>query len=106
MDRTKLLVTVFAVRARAAGIHKAAYSGRVADLEVRPRIPDARDAPDDLVPRYHRVDRISPFPACLVYIRMTDAAILNVDQNVVRPKLAPLKCKRCKLRFRPFDCVT
>src|SRR5207248_10236867 len=96
-QRAHMSVTLFTLRASAAGLDIATYSRRVADLEFRHRIPDARDTPDDLVPGHHRVVGISPFAACLVNVRMADAAIPDVDQNIVCSEFTPLERERCKL---------
>ena len=43
---------------------------------------------DDFMARYARIERSGPFGAGLMYIRVADAAIINGDLHIVRPRFA------------------
>src|SRR5215213_10180240 len=83
-----LLLAVLAVAADAARVHEAAHARKVALTEARDLRAGPRHAPDYLVARDHRVRGVAPLVARLVYVRMADAAVEYLYQNVVRPRLA------------------
>src|SRR5665213_2911104 len=72
--QTKLLESGAAVFAGAAGTHHAADGGAIASFELLYGCADSRDAPDNFVPRHHRIRRAAPFVAREMNIGMADAA--------------------------------
>jgi hypothetical protein len=96
-DFAKLLLAGAAGFAAAAGIDEAADADDVARLPFLYVIADLDRTANDLVARDHGEDRVAPLVLHLVKIRVADAAIEYVDQNVVRFGLAPLD--RPRLEF-------
>ena len=74
-----------------AGIDHAADPHGVACLELRHLGADASDAADDLMARDHGIDRAAPVVAGVVDVGVADAAIENVDHDVVGARIAPLE---------------
>ena len=89
--RAILLQSLFAARAGAAGIDQAADRGEVADLEAGHRIADGEDAPDDLVTGDARILRAWPLAADGVQVGMADAAIEDLDGDVLRTGVAAVE---------------
>jgi hypothetical protein len=83
-----LLFARFAGLASAVGIDEAADADGVAHFPLLHLGADLEDLADDLVTRDHRKDRVAPFVARLD-VRVADAAIEDVDEDVVRSWLAP-----------------
>jgi len=74
-----------------AGIDQAADRDQLA-LRKADDVRAGGDHPaDDLVAGDAGIDRAGPFAADGVQVRMTDAAIEDLDPDVVRPKLAALE---------------
>jgi hypothetical protein len=86
----------FAFRTFATGINKTPDSGQIACFEFGDVIPRLDHAADNLVTWHHRIDRTTPLVASLVNIRMADAAIQNVDLDVMWTHFAPLKAERAQ----------
>jgi len=86
-----LLLACAAGFAAPAGIDEAADPDDVARLPFLHLVTDPDDTANDLVTRHHGKDRIAPFVADLVNVRMADTAIENVDEHVVRTWLAALE---------------
>jgi hypothetical protein len=105
VNLAKLLDSLTAVFATAARINETADSGVIARLKFRRFRARPLDATDDFVTRHHRVNRIAPIVVCLVYVRMTNAAIHYLNQNVFRAEFAPLEFKRLELRVGAFDRI-
>ena len=82
-----LLEPFVAGRARAATSHHAADPHGVADLESRDLVADRADMADDLVAGHAGIDGPAPFGTDGVEIGMADAAISDVDLDVLRPGL-------------------
>src|SRR5438270_11824655 len=85
-----LLEAAPTVAAMATGVHHDPNSGEITALESRDLIPHCGDAADDFVTRNYRVDRLAPLVTCHMDVRVANAAIQNVDLDIVRPELAPL----------------
>ena len=77
--------------AMSAGVYHRANAYHVTRLELRNITADACHSSDDLMARNHRVGAPSPFVARLVNVGVADAAIKNVDYDIVRARVAPLK---------------
>ncbi len=56
-------------------------------------LADRADAPDDLVARQAGVKRVLPLVPGLVQVGMADAAILDVDPDVLRAGVAALEAE-------------
>ena len=57
-------------------------------FELRDPAADPRDASDDLVPRHTGENRVMPFIADLMEIRVTDPAVENLDDDIFSERLA------------------
>src|SRR5206468_10227607 len=101
-----LLEALLARGAAAAGVDHAAHADGVADLELLHPRADPRDLPDDLVPHHQRVLRRAPLAAHGVQVGVADAAVLNVDRHVVRPRLTALERVGLERRGRIESGVT
>ena len=80
--------------AAAARIDHAADGGEIAGLELRDMRPDLDHAADDLMARNHGIKRIAPVIARLMEVGMADAAIKDVDLDVMRAGIATLETER------------
>ena len=105
MDAILLLSRVARLASHAAVDH-AADRRQVADLDPRDLRTDGGDAADDLVPRQRRIERVAPIVADLVQVGMTDAAVKDVDRDIVRPQIAPLKMEGRQRRLGALRCIT
>ncbi|PAV70940.1 hypothetical protein WR25_02188 [Diploscapter pachys] len=83
-----LLLAVVARGAMAAAVDHAADAGDVADLELRHVAADRGDATDDLVAGDAGVERPVPLAARGMEIGMADAAIEDVDRDVLGTGIA------------------
>ena len=79
-----LLLTLLARIAGATGIDDAAHANLVTDLVLADLLANRRDPADDFMPRHHRVDRAAPVVLGKVDIGVADAAVVNLDGNVIR----------------------
>jgi len=77
--------------AGSAGVHKAADTGRLSHMELLDRVPYRRDRANNFVAGHHGKNRIAPFVTGLMNIRMTDAAIGDRDEHVMRSHISSLK---------------
>src|SRR5262249_38192806 len=79
-------------------IYETTDSNFVAHLVSSDLVPDSRHHAGNLVPWHHREYRFllifAPFVASLMNVGMADAAILNVDDNVVVSRDPPFKLPR------------
>ena len=75
----------------ATGIYKTANTHLVADFVFGDFVADGGDSADNFMARHHGIHRTSPFPTDLMDVGMADAAVLNIDGNIVRAGIAPLK---------------
>ena len=95
-----LLEASLALSTGAAGIDKTAHSHLVADLVLRHLAAHCGNYAGDFMPRHHGEDRfflvVAPLVARLVNIGMTDSAILDLDDNIMFPRFAPIKRIRSK----------
>ena len=89
-DGAVLLVTVAAVVAFAAGVDEAADADTIADLVLGDVGTGFGDDPDDLVPRNDRVRLASPVAVDGVDVGVTNAGVLDVDEDVVGSDGSPL----------------
>ena len=90
---TELLLARLARLALSAGIDEAADAGEVARLEPADFFSGGDNRADDLVARHTRVGSGSPFAPRGVDIGMADAAVGNLDHDVIRPGIAALELK-------------
>ena len=95
-----LLEASRAARALAARVHEAPDAREVARLELLDRIPDARDATDDLVAGDHGKGRLAPLGARLVDVGVAHAAVEDLDLDVARSGVAALERERREGRAR------
>ena len=86
-----LLQALDAVLARAAGVDEAADAGEIAFLELRDLATDAADAADDLMSGNVRIDGVVPFVAGGMQVGMADAAIEDLDLDILRARIAALE---------------
>ncbi len=102
--RAVLLEALPALRTRPARVDEAAHADLVSDLIFRDLISDRFDNPCNLMPRNHRKDRLllilAPFVPRLMNVRMANAAIFNVDHDVVLARLAAFERIRSKRSSR------
>ena len=91
---TILLLSRTAWLAFHATVDHAADRSHVADLEPCNLRTDGGNAADNLVPRQGGIEGVVPIVADLVQVRMTDAAVEDVDRDIVRSQIAPLKMER------------
>ena len=66
-----------------ATINHAPNTSEIAYLKSRNLIANSGDATDNLMTGYRRINRVFPFVARGMQVRMTDAAIQNVYLNIV-----------------------
>jgi hypothetical protein len=91
-----LLEPSLAFRAFTAGINETTDSGQIARFEFGHMIARLNYAPDDFMPGHHRIDRTAPLITDLMDIGMADAAVQNLDLDVMRTNFAPLKTERAQ----------
>src|SRR5699024_9240957 len=72
-----------------ATVDDAADAHKVANLEIRHVRTHVGYAPNDLVARHARKMSAGPFGTHLVQVGMTDAAVSDVDPNIVRTGFTP-----------------
>src|SRR5207249_239546 len=106
MNLAVLLQACLAARAHSAGIHETADSGKLADFESFHPGSDACHASDNFVAWDHWENRAAPLVACLMDVRVTDAAVENFDQHIVWTWIAPLKAEWFENRCRTFGCIS
>ncbi len=94
----ELFEAVLATFAGAAGIHHATDGGDIAFLEFFNMRAGLHDPPDDFVAGHARISGAAPFIAGGVQIGMADAAVKNLDLNIVRAGIATLKVERRERR--------
>lgn len=100
-----LLQARVAGRAMMATVDQAADADRVADLELGHRTADGRNVADDFVPGHAGVQRVGPLVAGLVQVGMADAAVGDVDLDVVRPRLAANNVERRQRRVSGVGAI-
>jgi hypothetical protein len=83
-----VLVTLAAILADAAAIGLPAHADPLADLTIPNRSPDCRHRADDLVARDKRVLAHAPVVIDEVNIAETDAAVRDLDFDLVLSELA------------------
>src|SRR3546814_10282020 len=83
-----LFKPLFARRACLAAIDHAADTDRFSHREIGHLVAHRADMADDLMAGNARVMRAAPFAADLMKVRMADAAIGDLDDDVVRAGLA------------------
>jgi hypothetical protein len=101
-----LLFAGFAGFTFTARIDETADADGVAGLPFLDLIPQLHYRADDLVAGHHREYRTAPLVAGLMDIRVTYAAVENVDQHIARPGLAALNGKRCQRSFRGGNSIS
>src|SRR5439155_25457596 len=94
----ELLQARAALLALPARVDETAHASEVSGPELRHFTADLPDAAHDLVARHHGECRTAPLAARLVNVAVTDAAVEDVDQHIVRARLAPFDRER---RERP-----
>src|SRR6266576_353631 len=94
-DGAVLLESQPAFRARAAGIDETSHTNLIADFVLGNVLSNRCNDPGDFMSRHHRENRFllifAPFVASLMDIGVADAAILDLDYNVMFPRFPPLK---------------
>ena len=78
-----LLLAICTGWAMTATINHAPNTSEIAYLKSRNLIANSSDATDNLMTGYRRINRVFPFVARGMQVRMTDAAIQNVYLNIV-----------------------
>jgi hypothetical protein len=86
-----LLLSFAAAWTSAAGINEAPDASDVANFVVRNLRADLSDFTDDLVPRNHREDRVTPFTARLVNVRVTHATVQDLDEDILFSNLSTVE---------------
>src|SRR6185436_16401022 len=84
MFLAELLLAFLAARANTTGIDKASNADEIPNLESIHLRSGACDTAGDLVTGHHRVRGVSPFVTRLMNVRVTDSAIKDFDQKIVR----------------------
>jgi hypothetical protein len=82
-----------------AAVDHATDTGQIADFEAFDVGPDGRDFTDDFMTGYRGVQRVVPFIAGGVQIRMAYAAKQDVDLHVFSARISSLDLKRCQFVF-------
>ncbi len=77
-----------------ATVDHAADAGDVAHLELADAGSNGADAADDLVARHRRIEGVLPLFSRSVQVRVSDAAIQDVNLDVIRARVAALDCER------------
>jgi hypothetical protein len=90
----ELLEALSAVRTGSAGVDEATNADKVPDFKPGDVTADLGDVPCDLVTRNHGVYRVAPLATCLMYIGVTDAAVIDLQKYVIRAGLTPYEVKR------------
>ena len=80
----------------ATGINEAADTGEVADFEFCDLIARLDHAADNFVSRHHGINRVAPFVAGLMDVGVADAAIEDLDLDVVGTHIPALEAERRK----------
>ena len=91
MFLAELFFVLLAGLARATGIDEAADAREVSHLEATDLFPDSDDPADDFVPRHARVGGRPPLAAGSVDVGVTDAAVGDLDNDVIWPRVATLE---------------
>jgi hypothetical protein len=100
-----ILFEILVARAAlAATVDQAADTGQFADLERGDGAADFRHATDNLMAGNAWVVGVAPFAARKMHIRMADAAIEDVDPDIVRAEFTPLETERRKRGVRGMGC--
>src|SRR2546422_5058443 len=99
------LVAGAAFRARSARIDDAAHADEVALAEAGSAGALGYDSADDLVAWYDRKVRVLPVVVHLVHVAVADAAIEDLDLDVVRSRFAPFDRHGSNRRLRCAGAV-
>ena len=95
-----LFQPLIAAWAAAAGIYHATDADQIADPVTRGMATDGANAADDFVARHHRVNRIAPFVASLMQVRMAHAAEQHLNLHIVVAQGARWVIERHQRRLR------
>jgi len=90
------LQSVFAIGTFPSLLHVAADRRDIAFFKSSGPVPFLNDSADDFVPGHDGVIRSTPFVSDHMKIRMADPAVKDIDENVLRAKIAPFEIKRAK----------
>ncbi len=99
-DFAVLLQTLFTTLAGATGINHAADRGQVALLELFDLCAHVCNAPYNFMTRHTRINRVLPFVADGMQVRVTHATVENFKLYVARQGFAALKRKRRQRTLR------
>ncbi|MNP11169.1 hypothetical protein D3C76_1033430 [compost metagenome] len=77
------LLVLFAGRALLAAVDQATHGDQVASTVAADGRSHGRDATDDFMARYARETSTFPVVVHVVHVRMADAAIVNVDGDII-----------------------
>ncbi len=91
--------------ALAAGVDQAADPDAITNLETADLRADVRDRADDLVTWNHRIKSHAPVVMDKMQIGMTDTAIVDVNDNIVGARIAPINGERSETGFRRLSSV-
>jgi len=90
----ELFQMLAAARAFPAGIHQAADRRGIPDFEFADVIAHCSHLANDLMAGNAGIDRVVPFVAGLMQVRVADAAVEDVDLHVMRTGRAAFEGKR------------
>ena len=91
---TVLLLAVAAGGAMTAAIDHATHPRQIANLELPDLITNRGHAPDDLMTRHRRIERVLPFIAGRMQIRVADATVKNLDLHIIRTRTTAFDLER------------
>ncbi len=104
--QTELFQPGLAAWACAARIHHAPNCAEVARFELGHAAPHAFHPANDLMARHARVDRIVPFIAGGMKVRVADSAVENFDFDIRWAGFAPGDAQRSQGRTGALRCIS
>ena len=100
-----LFQPIVARDAMTAAVHEAADAHEVSDLVFRYANSDSGYPSDDFMSRDEGILRAAPFVARGMNVRMADAAIEDVDDDIFGPGFAPFEAERGEVAIGRMGCV-
>jgi hypothetical protein len=91
---TALLFAFLATRTRPAGVDETPDADDVPDFELAHPGTNACDVSDNLMAGNHGINRVAPFPPCLVDVGVTDTAEIDFQKNVMCAGITALEVER------------
>jgi hypothetical protein len=89
----ELFLAIAAAIAFSAGINKASHARDVSNRESLDLRSNLDDVANYLVARHYWIDRTTPFVAGAMYVTVTDPAIRDIYDHIVRARLAAVEGK-------------